>query len=167
MYILFILENIVIIISIFIIFIMLYKTKNIHLKSKDILFIQKYRVSPIFLFLYIISIITFILSLISSHIFGIVFSAMILMLTVSIKLKILEHYFCIYKSGVALLNGFKEIISDFPWQCIRVFSFDSKDRSKAYIVAADESGQDKVIAVHINNNDIDLFRMLMEKGFYR
>lgn len=138
-----------------------YRSKNFKLRKNEILFKKSLGTSVLFSFIYIILFICMVFSIVTNYSLGILFISCLTILNVSIHVKLLSPYFCIYKKGLAILNSFNEVNSYFSWSSIYQWYFDKNKPLKVYIIVTDVLGEKKLITFTLHKDEFDIFRILM------
>lgn len=138
-----------------------YRSKNFKLRKNEILFKKSLGTSVLFSFIYIILFICMVFSIVTNYSLGILFISCLTILNVSIHVKLLSPYFCIYKKGLAILNSFNEVNSYFSWSSIYQWYFDKNKPLKVYIIITDVLSEKKLITFTLHKDEFDIFRILM------
>lgn len=138
-----------------------YKTKNFKLRKNEILFKKSLGNSILFSFIYITLFVCMLFSIIANYSLGILFISCLTILNVSIHVKLLSPYFCIYKKGIAILNSFNEVNSYFAWSAIYQWYFDKNKPLKVYIIITDVLGEKELLTFNLHKDELDIFRILM------
>ena len=138
-----------------------YKSKSFKLRKNEILFKKSLGNSVLFSFIYIILFMCMVFSIVTNYSLGILFISCLTILNVSIHVKLLSPYFCIYKKGLAILNSFNEVNSYFAWSSIYQWYFDKNKPLKVYIIVTDVLGEKEFITFTLHKDEFDIFRILM------
>lgn len=153
--------NILALVFIMIMSINSYKSKNFKLRKNEILFKKSLGNSILFSFIYITLFVCMLFSIITNYSLGILFISCLTILNISIHLKLLSPYFCIYKKGIAILNSFNEVNSYFAWSAIYQWYFDKNRPLKVHIIVTDILGEKGLITFTLRKDEFEIFRILM------
>lgn len=153
--------NILAIIFILVILLNSYKNKNFRLRKNEILFKKSLGNSVLFSFIYIILFMCMVFSIIANYSLGILFISCLTILNLSIHVKLISPYFCIYKKGLAILNSFNEMNSYFAWSSVSQWYFDKNKPLKVFIVVTNMLGEKELITFTLHKDEFDIFKILM------